>query len=352
MHRTLLLKEKDLQELIYTVGINTIMDLLISRLEEEVRNYDHVQLKIPVRSGFNYKLPEPGLVEWMPIYQSGSDIVIKLVGYHPNNPRKYQIPTIASTISSYNTSKGHLQGLMDGVLPTALRTGAASAVATKYLAHSSSGVLGLIGCGAQSVTQLHAISRIMQIEKVLIYDVDPNSQQSFKTRVDFLDIKCPIIDSSVQEVVQESDVICSQTSIGIGEGPLFQDISTKRHVHINAVGSDFPGKVELPVELLKDAFVCPDFLEQALQEGECQQLLKGYIGPELYQVVQYPLQHETYRNQVSVFDSTGWALEDMVVFNLFMDLAKKHNVGEFMQIEYVPDDAKNPYEFLKVEVQG
>jgi ornithine cyclodeaminase/alanine dehydrogenase-like protein (mu-crystallin family) len=103
--------------------------------------------------------------------------------------------------------------------------------------------------------------------------------------------------------------------------------------------------------LLKDAFVCPDFLEQALQEGECQQLLKGYIGPELYQVVQYPLQHETYRNQVSVFDSTGWALEDMVVFNLFMDLAKQHEVGEFVQIEYVPDDAKNPYEFLKVEVK-
>lgn len=349
MPRTLLIKEKDLQKLIYTLGIDVIMDLLISRLEDEIRNYDHIQLKIPVRSGFNYELPDPGLVEWMPIYQSGSDIVIKLVGYHPNNPAKYQIPTIASTISSYNTSKGHLQGLMDGVLPTALRTGAASAVATKYLAYSSSGILGLIGCGAQSVTQMHAISRVMPIEKVLIYDIDSNSQATFKNRIEFLNINCQIIDSSIQEIVKESDVICSQTSIGIGEGPLFQDVTTKSHLHINAVGSDFPGKVELPVNLLKDAFVCPDFLEQALQEGECQQLLKGYIGPELYQVVQYPLQHETYRNQVSVFDSTGWALEDMVVFKLFMDLAKKHNVGEFIQIEYVPDDAKNPYEFLKVE---
>ena len=349
MPQTLLLKEKDLQKLIYTVGIDVIMDLLICRLEEEIRNYDHIKLKIPVRSGFNYKLPDPGLVEWMPIYQSGSDIVIKLVGYHPNNPTKYQIPTIASTISSYNTSTGHLQGLMDGVLPTALRTGAASAVATKHLAHSSSSILGLIGCGSQSVTQLHAISRILPIDKVLIFDIDSNSQATFKNRIDFLNINCQIIDSSIQEIVEESDVICSQTSIGIGEGPLFQDLITKSHLHINAVGSDFPGKVEWPIDLLKDAFVCPDFLAQALQEGECQQLLKGYIGPELYQVVQYPLQHEIYKNQVSVFDSTGWALEDMVVFKLFMDLAKKHNVGEFMQIEYVPDDAKNPYEFLKVE---
>ncbi|MCG2590810.1 ornithine cyclodeaminase family protein [Rhodohalobacter sulfatireducens] len=352
MPRTLLLKEKDLQKLIFTVGIDVIMDLLISRLENEIRNYDHIELKIPVRSGFNYKQPDPGLVEWMPIYQSGSDIVIKLVGYHPNNPTKYQLPTIASTISSYNTSNGHLQGLMDGVLPTALRTGAASAVATKHLAHPSSCTLGLIGCGAQSVTQLHAISRVMTVEKVYIYDSEPKSQSSFKDRTGFLDIHCEIVDSSITEIVNKSDVICSQTSKGIGEGPLFEDLNTKKHLHINAVGSDFPGKVELPVELLKDAFVCPDFLEQALQEGECQQLLKGYIGPELYQVVQYPLQHETYRNQVSVFDSTGWALEDMVVFNLFMDLAKKHKVGEFVQIEYVPDDAKNPYEFLTVNVEA
>jgi len=351
MPRTLLLKEKDLQKLILTVGIDVIMDLLISRLEMKIRNYDHIQLKIPVRSGFNYNIPEPGLVEWMPIYQSGSDIVIKLVGYHPNNPTKYQLPTIASTISSYNTSNGHLQGVMDGVLPTALRTGAASAVATKYLAHSTSGTLGLIGCGAQSVTQLHAISRVLPIERVLISDIDSTSQSNFKNRIESLNINCQIIDSSVQEIVNDSDVICSQTSIGIGKGPLFKDLKTKNHLHINAVGSDFPGKVELPVELLKDAFVCPDFLEQALQEGECQQLLKGYIGPELYQVVQYPLQHEIYRNQISVFDSTGWALEDMVVFNLFMELAKKHDVGELVQIEYVPDDAKNPYEFLKVDVK-
>jgi ornithine cyclodeaminase/alanine dehydrogenase-like protein (mu-crystallin family) len=288
----------------------------------------------------------------MPIYQSGSDIVIKLVGYHPNNPVKYKIPTIASTISSYNTSKGHLQGLMDGVLPTALRTGAASAVATKYLAHSSSSILGLIGCGAQSVTQMHAVSRVLPIEKVLIFDMDSDSQSTFKNRIESLDIKCQIIDSTIEEIVKECDVICSQTSVGIGEGPLFKEASTKSHLHINAVGSDFPGKVELPVDLLKNAIVCPDFLEQALQEGECQQLLKGYIGPELYQVIQYPLQHETYRNQVSVFDSTGWALEDMVVFNLFMDLARKYDVGEYIQIEYAPDDAKNPYEFLKVEVQG
>jgi len=352
MPQTLLLKEKDLQKLIHAVGIDVMMDLLISKLEEEIRNYDHIKLKIPIRSGFNYKLPDPGLVEWMPIYQSGSDIVIKLVGYHPNNPVKYQIPTISSTIYSYNTSDGHLQGLMDGVLPTALRTGAASAVATKYLAHSSSVILGIIGCGAQSVTQMHAISRVLPIEKVLIYDIDSSTQATFKNRMESLNINCQIIDSSIQEIAKRSDVICSQTSIGIGEGPLFDNVTTKRHLHINAVGSDFPGKVELPVDLLNEAIVCPDFLEQALQEGECQRLLKGYIGPELYQVVQYPLQYESFKNQISVFDSTGWALEDMVVFNLFMDLAKKHDVGEFMQIEYVPEDAKNPYEFLKVEVNN
>ncbi len=352
MHRnnTLVLSQKDIQKLIINEGIDQVMDLLIERLEEAAKNFDPVQTKIPVRSGFNYEKPDPGLVEWMPLYNVGEEITIKLVGYHPNNPGKYDLPTILSSISSYDTKTGHLFGIMDGVLPTALRTGAASAVASKFLAKADSSVLGIIGCGAQSVTQLHALSRIFDFEKVLIYDTDQLCMDSFQHRIQFLEIDVDIHPASISEIISTSDIVSSATSIGVGEGPLFADMQTLPHLHINAVGSDFPGKVELPIDLLKRSFVCPDFLEQALIEGESQQLLKGYIGPELHQIVKLPESYKQKREVLTIFDSTGWALEDQVVFSLFKDLSEKYNIGEYIAIEYVPEDAKNPYDFIGVSL--
>ena len=85
----------------------------------------------------------------MPLYNQGEKVLIKVVGYHPSNPSEHNLPTIISTISEYDTKSGHLCALIDGVLPTAIRTGAASAIASEMLANSESLTLGLIGCGAQ-----------------------------------------------------------------------------------------------------------------------------------------------------------------------------------------------------------
>ena len=101
----------------------------------------------------------------MPIYKKGAEVVIKVVGYHPKNPKNFNLPTILSSISSYDTKTGHLMGIADGVLLTALRTGAASAVASELLAKPESTTLGLIGCGAQSITQLHALSRYSNLKR-------------------------------------------------------------------------------------------------------------------------------------------------------------------------------------------
>lgn len=112
----------------------------------------------------------------------GEKFFIKVVGYHPSNPSKFNLPTIISTISEYDTNSGHLCAVIDGVLATAIRTGAASAVASKLMAHPESSTLGLIGCGTQAVTQLQALSLCFKIERVLIYDIDPNALSSFEKR--------------------------------------------------------------------------------------------------------------------------------------------------------------------------
>lgn len=346
IQKTLILTPADVQYIMQHIGPDHLMDDLISRLTKAFKSFDPTQTHIPIRSGFNYEEPAPGLIEWMPLYQKGDQIVIKVVGYHPDNPSQLGLPTIISTISSYDTTTGHLVGLADGVLLTALRTGAASAVASRCLAKPDSTQLGLIGCGAQAVTQLHALSRIFDLKKVLFYDEDKAAMDSFPARCAALNLDIDFLASDMSTVVGEADILCTATSIDVGEGPLFDDLDTQTHLHVNAVGSDFPGKVELPVSLLKQSFVCPDFIDQALKEGECQQLSREQISAGLLEVIQNEEKFQHVLNERTVFDSTGYALEDQIVMNLFMDYAKELGRGQEVSIEGLQEDAKNPYHFL------
>jgi len=349
--KTLILSGNDVSSIVEKFGLNSLMDSLINRLTSAVRDFDVSKTEIPIRSGFNYQSANPGLVEWMPVHKKGEEVVIKVVGYHPKNPANFNLPTILSSISSYDTRTGHLKGIADGVLLTALRTGAASAVASKYLAKDDSSILGLIGCGAQAITQLHALSRVFDLTDVLIYDIDASSMNSFEDRISMLDLKVNITFSSTKEIFEASDIVCTETSIDVGKGPLFEHTTNKPHLHINAIGSDFPGKTELPLALLKKSFVCPDFLEQAKIEGECQQLDDSEIGSNWVEVLKRPEVFATMKNEMSVFDSTGWALEDQVVMDLFLDIAKNYGIGLEVAIENVSVDAKNPYHFLLNTVQ-
>ncbi len=348
--KTIVLSAEDVNTIVEKFGFNKLMDILIDRLTHTIHNYDPETLKIPIRSGFNYTAENPGLIEWMPVHQKGEEVVIKVVGYHPQNPEKFNLPTILSSISAYDTSTGHLMGIADGVLLTALRTGAASAIASKLMAKVDSSTLGLIGCGAQSITQLHALSRIFELKEVLIYDIDVDTMHSFEERISMLNLDIAVKRSSINEIIGQSDIVCTETSIEVGTGPLFQNLPFKKHLHINAIGSDFPGKTELPIDFLKQSFVCPDFLAQAKIEGECQQLRDNEIGIDLVGLTKNHMNYKHVKEQTSVFDSTGWALEDMVVMDLFLDLAKTFNIGLEVAIENISQDVKNPYHFLLKEV--
>ncbi|MEO1576513.1 MAG: ornithine cyclodeaminase family protein, partial [Pseudomonadota bacterium] len=134
------------------------------------------------------------------------------------------------------------------------------------------------------------------------------------------------------------------TSVPIGEGPVLDDNVLQPDAHINAVGADFPGKTELPLATLKRALVCPDFPEQARAEGECQRLDDADIGPDLATVVLSPQQN--WRDQLTVFDSTGWALEDYVVAEILARHGEALGTGQMVELESLADDPKDPYGFL------
>ncbi|MEM9547605.1 MAG: ornithine cyclodeaminase family protein [Bacteroidota bacterium] len=351
-NKTLLLSKKDIISIINHYGVDKVMDDLILRLERAIKEYDSQKIHIPIRDGFNYKAPYTGLVEWMPVYENGSDVVIKIVGYHPNNPVKFDLPTIISTISTYDTSTGHLKSLIDGVLLTALRTGASSALISKVLARPDSKILGLIGCGAQAVTQLHALSRVYDFDTVLVYDIDQATMVSLEDRIAPLNLDGKIVKSTIHEIVEQSDIVCTETSIDVGAGPLFDNITTQPHVHINAVGSDFPGKVELPLSLLKSSKVVPDFLDQAVIEGECQRLDAEDIFEDWVKIIKAQEDYQDLRNERTVFDSTGWALEDFVASNLFTEYAQENDIGSYVEIENLSTEVKNPYASIKSSISA
>ncbi|MFD8368995.1 ornithine cyclodeaminase family protein [Streptomyces hygroscopicus] len=338
---TLLLGQSDIHRILHLAGRDQVMDLTIERLREAFVAADAGRSVIPARQGFLTGSDRTGVLEWMPHHDPGRAVTIKTVSYAPVNPAKYALPTILGTIARFDDETGHLLAVSDGVLPTAIRTGAASAVATNLLAHPDSRAVGMIGTGAQAVTQLHALSRVLGIETVLVTDIDPEHSSSFRERAAFLGLTVEVV--PLAELEAEADVICTATSVDVGEGPVMRGTDLKNHLHINAIGADLPGKVEIPLHVLRKAFVCPDHPEQAHKEGECQQLVPDEVGPTLLELCADPALAHAMQTSRTVFDSTGFALEDHVAFDVFYELAQYHGVGDRVRLESVSRDSLNPY---------
>lgn len=345
--KTLLISHSDLNEIVVRVGVDRMMDELISRLKTALISFDETKTEIPVRAGFHYEVPVTGLIEWMPLLEKQRSVLMKIVGYHPDSPDTLKLPTILSTLSKYDPTSGHLVALADGTFLTAMRTGAASAVASLAMARPDSSTLGLVGCGAQAVTQLHALSRVFELNDVLIYDIDEAALKTFPARITACaDDSLRIRHLPVEQVVAHADILCVATSVAIGKGPVFEAQQVRPWLHVNAVGSDFPGKLECPRDLLVESFVCPDVLEQATREGECQQLSVEEIADDLVTVVRDGDAYTHLRQQKTVFDSTGWALEDQIAMDLLLEYGRDFCMGTEIEIECLSADPRDPYEFL------
>ena len=332
------------------VGLDTLMDETIEGIARACADVAAGHFEVPARAGFVYEQPATGLLEWMPAMRLGERIVIKLVGYHPDNPDRQRLPTILSSILVFDPTSGHLSGVMDGTFLTALRTGAASALATRVLKARDASRVGLVGAGAQAVTQLHALTRVMDVERVHVFDIDPATAASFADRVDMLGLDDSALIAGDVEAAARCDVVCTATSVAVGAGPVVPDAALGDCVHVNAVGADFPGKTELPRTFLSRALVCPDFPEQALAEGECQSLTREDMGPDLVALVAAP--DAAWRDRPTVFDSTGWALEDYVVAELIARHGQALGIGDAIELESLAGDPKDPYGFLLEAVEG
>lgn len=344
---TAVLTAEDIATIVGLRGVEHILDELIDRLRDALLTFDPDRVHSPARAGFQYEEPEVGLLEWMPAMELGRVAAVKTVGYHPRNPTRKGLPSVMATTSVYDTATGQLLALLDATLLTALRTGAASAVATDILAVDGPLSVGVIGCGAQAVTQLHAISRVRPVERVTVLDTDPVVAASYNRRVAFLDRPTTVVNPEGDtRLLADVDVLCTCTSVDVGKGPVLRDGEHRPWLHVNAIGADFPGKQELPLPMLERAVLCPDLPSQCRFEGESQWVQPDRIGPDLATLVKHRSSYEPYRSVLTVFDSTGWALEDLVVAELFIELASREGIGSTVTLQRTATDPFDPYALI------
>ena len=342
--KTKILGAEDMAELLRVVGRDRLMDLMMDALRARFREHDEDTVEVRTRDGFRYDKPALGLVEWMPTHEAGGPVVVKMVGYHPTNPVQRSLPSVIATSSMWDTESGHLVAIADATLLTALRTGAASGIATDLLARRGPVSVGVVGLGAQAVTQVHAISRVRPIERIIGIDTDPDVAETFSDRTAFLGVPVEVVGPERSAtILGDVDVLCTCTSLDIGAEPVVADVPARPALHVNAVGADFPGKLELPRTLAERAWVVPDILAQCIVEGECQQVPTDRIGPSLSELVQQPDIAERRRDEITMFDSTGWAVEDDVALRLAVELAEAHGVGTDIELEHLPSDPYDPY---------
>ncbi|MEM7276168.1 MAG: ornithine cyclodeaminase family protein [Actinomycetota bacterium] len=345
---TICLDVEDLAVVIESVGLDRFVDDLIGALRSGFVGFDPMKVQHLPRAGFSYRTPGMGLVEWMPAMTHGDQVAIKTVGYHPDNPQTVGLPSVLATTSLYDTATGRLVAVCEGTLLTALRTGAASAVMTDALVRPGPITLGVVGCGAQAVTQIHAISRVRSIERLVVADIDPEVSASLADRLPTgaYDPGPEVVDVlGFTDVVPDLDVLCTATSVEVDGGPVVDLRGARPALHVNAVGSDFPGKVELPVEFCRNAVVIPDDRAQCQLEGESQQLTPEEVGPDLVAVLTEPA-HRELVNQRTVFDSTGWSYEDLIAASLFLSRARALGRGTVVRLQHVPNDPYDPLEIL------
>lgn len=336
------LSESEVRHTVASHGVNAVMDQLIAGVDAGFRAMATGGFHHSKRTGF---VRENDLIEWMPVHDASGSFVLKAVSYFPDNPATRSLPTIGAMIARFDFTTGMPTEIVGGRLLTAMRTGAASAVASRYLAKPNSATLGLIGCGLQAVTQAHALSRLFPLTRIVAHDTNPDAAAGLVRRLAFLGI--PVCLAPPAEVEAAADILCTATTTPVGAAPVVPGVSLRPHVHINAVGSDFPGKTELPPGLVQNAFITPDSREQARDEGECQSLTEEHLASsrcvDLEVIVAAPDRFASLQNACTVFDSTGIAMEDAVALNLICEMAREAGFGFHCAEGTGFGDPKDPY---------
>ncbi len=265
----------------------------------------------------------------MPAYLDAGDwdaAGVKWVNVHPDNPVDYDLPTVMGTMIYSDPANAFPLAIMDGTELTVKRTGAAAAVATDHLAIADATSLGLVGAGVQAYSQLEAIATVREIDTVVVADTDEDRVAAF---VDTFGDRFDVRGGSIAEAAA-CDVLSTVTPV---RSPIVSADAIGDHTHVNAIGADASGKHELDDELLLAAKLVIDNYEQCTHSGEINvpfgagRLDDGDIYATLGKIVTGEVPGRTDTDGVTVFDSTGLAIQDVAAAHVVYEHADSEGDG-------------------------
>lgn len=258
---------------------------------------------------------------------------LKAGGYWPHNAAKGLTNHQSATLL-FDPDTGRASALVSANYLTGVRTGAASAIATRYLSRPDSAVLGIIGTGVQALYQLQATLAVRPIRKVCAWNRSADRLAAFGREVRELGLEF-VPQPDCEALVAGADILVTVTP---STQPLVRKSWVRPGTHINAMGADTKGKQELDPELVASAALFVDKAAQAFSIGECQHAyeaglisersLRGSIGS----LVAGLCEGRRSAREVTLFDGTGVALQDLALADLAARLAAERGIGT--RVEY------------------
>ena len=304
--KTLILTGQDVEKILTPAIAN-------DTVEKAFRAYGSGQTQMPAKS---YLYFPKGDLRSMPAYVFGEgfDIAgVKCVNVHPQNTT-HKLPSVMAIVILNDPRTGFPLALLDGTYLTRLRTGAAGAIAAKYLSREDSEVAGFVGCGAQGRAQLACLLNIRKIRKIKIWQF-PGDKACAREFQRWVRATYPLeadVSSRIDDVTLNTDIVVATTPSRV---PLVNRVSPG--THINAIGADAQGKQEINPEILKQAKVVIDDWDQASHSGEInvpvnrKLIRKNNIHAQMGDIVAGNKKGRTADREITLFDSTGLAIQDI-----------------------------------------
>ena len=334
----------DIQRIVGRIGPALFIEGLAAEIEADYRRWSEFD-----KSARHATHSPGGVIELMPT-SDGQMYSFKYVNGHPKNTALGLLTVTAFGVLA-DVETGYPLLLSELTVTTALRTAAMSALAARHMARPGSSVMALIGNGAQSEFQAIAFHHMLGIRELRLYDVDAAATAKLTRNLKALGHSHLQITlcSSAAEAVRGAHIVTTVTADKRNAVILTPEM-IEPGMHINAVGGDCPGKTELHADILRrsDARVVVEYEPQSRVEGEIQQMPADFAVTEFAQVLAGAAPGRASPDEVTIFDSVGFALEDYSALRYLYKLQQQQ--GQPHQIDLIPD-LNNPKDLFGLLAQ-
>ncbi|MCA3637204.1 MAG: ornithine cyclodeaminase [Rhabdaerophilum sp.] len=326
-----------MMKLVLQLGVEQVLADLAARIEADFRRWERFD-KTPRVASHSAE----GVIELMPT-SDGGQYAFKYVNGHPRNTRDgRQTVTAFGVLADVET--GYPLLLTEMTILTALRTAATSAVAARHLAPPGARTMALIGNGAQSEFQALAFKALLGVDRLRLYDIDPQASRRCARNLARYGFEIEIC-GSTEAAVLGAEIITTVTA-DKANATILTDNMVGAGVHINAVGGDCPGKTELHADILHRADIFVEYPPQTRIEGEIQQLAPDHPVKELWQVIAGQAEGRRDARQITLFDSVGFAIEDFSALCWLADEVGRTNLFAELDLLADPDDPRDLFGML------